>query len=218
MGPRNVGLPAITGTARDGEVLTLNTGLWTGHRPDHLLLLVGTLRSHLRSGARRRQRRLTKDDIGQQLAATVTARNAIATVPVTVRTPTVGAKTVGRQAQAPLTLPGHADRRPGGRPHHQNLDPAAAARAGRVEDRPELQGPRLPLQATKTIKVRKGKARTVKLRQLQRRMRAGTVVVITVRKGNTLGKYIRLRSRRSAAPSRVDRCVAPKSSKPVKCT
>ncbi len=53
---------------------------------------------------------------------------------------------------------------------------------------------------------------------LQRRMRAGTTVVITVRKGNTLGKYIRLRFRRGTAPARVDRCVAPKSSKPVKCS
>ena len=70
---------------------------------------------------------------------------------------------------------------------------------------------------TNTVKVRKGKARTVALPRLQRQMRAGTTVVITVRKGNTLGKYIRLRFRRGTAPARVDRCVAPKSSKPVKC-
>ena len=67
------------------------------------------------------------------------------------------------------------------------------------------------------MKVRNGKSRTVALPKLQQRMPAGTTVVITVRKGNTLGKYIRLRSRRRSAPARVDRCVAPKSSKPVKC-
>ena len=67
------------------------------------------------------------------------------------------------------------------------------------------------------VKVRSGRSRTVALRRLQRRMRAGTVVVITVRKGNTLGKYIRLRFRSGLAPARVDRCVAPKSSKPLKC-
>ncbi len=65
--------------------------------------------------------------------------------------------------------------------------------------------------------MRSGESRTVALRRLQRRMRAGTVVVITVRKGNTLGKYIRLRFRRGLAPARVDRCVAPNSSKPLKC-
>ena len=68
-----------------------------------------------------------------------------------------------------------------------------------------------------TVRVRKGKSRTVALPKLQRRMAAGTTVVITVRKGNTLGKYIRLRFRRGFAPARVDRCVAPKSSKPLKC-
>ena len=67
------------------------------------------------------------------------------------------------------------------------------------------------------VKVRSGQSRTVALRRLQRRMRAGTVVVITVRKGNTLGKYIRLRFRRGLAPARTDRCVAPNSSKPLKC-
>ena len=41
--------------------------------------------------------------------------------------------------------------------------------------------------------------------------------MITVRKGNTLGKYIRLRFRSGLAPARADRCVAPKSSKPLKC-
>ena len=69
----------------------------------------------------------------------------------------------------------------------------------------------------KTVRVRKGKSRTVAFKALQRRMRAGTTVVITVRKGNTLGKYVRLRFRRGCAPARVDRCVAPKSPKPVKC-
>ena len=66
--------------------------------------------------------------------------------------------------------------------------------------------------------MRKGKTRAVAFKALQRRMRAGTTVVITVRKGNTLGKYIRLRFRRASAPARIDRCVAPKSPKPVKCS
>ena len=48
--------------------------------------------------------------------------------------------------------------------------------------------------------MRKGKTRMVAFGRLQRRMRAGTTVVITVRKGNTLGKYIRLRFRRGTAP------------------
>ena len=62
-----------------------------------------------------------------------------------------------------------------------------------------LPRPRLPVPQEQ-VKVRKGKSRTVTLATLQRRMRAGTTVVITVRKGNTLGKYIRLRFRRGQRP------------------
>ncbi|MEJ7714248.1 MAG: hypothetical protein WKF40_00500 [Thermoleophilaceae bacterium] len=58
---------------------------------------------------------------------------------------------------------------------------------------------------------------TMRLRRLEGRLAAGLTVVITVRKGNTLGKYTRLRFRRGLAPARVDRCVAPKSPKPVSC-
>ena len=217
VGPRNVGLPAITGTARDGEVLTLNTGLWTGTDPITYSYSWARCDPTCAPVPGGRQRRLTKDDIGQQLAATVTARNAIATVPVTVRTPTVGAKTVAaklkRLSPFPVML---IDGRVAGR-----ITRISTLRLRRVPGGSRIglscKGRGCPFKR-RTIKVRKGKARTVKLRQLQRRMRAGTVVVITVRKGNTLGKYIRLRFRRSAAPSRVDRCVAPKSSKPVKCT
>jgi len=57
----------------------------------------------------------------------------------------------------------------------------------------------------------------MRLRRLEGRLAAGVTVVITVRKGNTLGKYTRLRFQRGLAPARLDRCVAPKSSKPVSC-
>jgi len=63
--------------------------------------------------------------------------------------------------------------------------------------------------------VRKGS--TIRLRRLERRLRSGVTVVITVRKGKTLGKYVRLRFRRGLAPARIDRCVAPGSSKPRPC-
>ena len=66
--------------------------------------------------------------------------------------------------------------------------------------------------------VRGTGSRDVRIAPLQRRLRAGTVIVITVRKGNTVGKYIRLRFRGGSAPARVDRCVVPKSSKPVSCS
>jgi hypothetical protein len=63
--------------------------------------------------------------------------------------------------------------------------------------------------------LRRGSRMT--LARLQGRLRAGTVITITVRKGRTLGKYTRLRIRRATAPARVDRCVRPGSSKPVPC-
>ncbi|HYI37007.1 MAG TPA: hypothetical protein VEX39_10400, partial [Thermoleophilaceae bacterium] len=202
--PRNVGAPTIAGTARDGEVLTLNTGLWTGTDPitySYSWVRCDPACAPVPGGQRRR---LTKDDVGQQLAATVTARNAIGTVPVTVRTATVAAKAapstkLKRLSPFPTML---IDGRVAGR-----ITRISTLRLRRVPGGSRIglscKGRGCPFRK-RTIKVRKGKTRTVKLRQLQRRMRAGTVVVITVRKGNTLGKYIRLRFRRSAAPSRVD--------------
>jgi hypothetical protein len=65
----------------------------------------------------------------------------------------------------------------------------------------------------RTVKRRSG----LRLRGLEKSLRSGTVIVIVVRKGNTIGKYTRLRIRGGAAPSRLDRCIRPGASRPSAC-
>ena len=57
----------------------------------------------------------------------------------------------------------------------------------------------------------------LRIRGLERRLRSGTVITIIVRKGNTIGKYTRLRIRRGAPPSRIDRCIRPGATRPSAC-
>ena len=69
----------------------------------------------------------------------------------------------------------------------------------------------------KVTKKSKRGARTVRLRRLERFMRADIVLRITIRKPGTIGKYTRIRIRRVKLPVRVDRCLRPGSSKPEIC-
>ncbi|MDQ3435199.1 MAG: hypothetical protein M3481_11060 [Actinomycetota bacterium] len=58
----------------------------------------------------------------------------------------------------------------------------------------------------------------MRVRRLERKLRAGTVITVLIRKGLLLGKYTRIRIRRNAPPTRVDRCLAPGSERPVSCS
>lgn len=60
--------------------------------------------------------------------------------------------------------------------------------------------------------------RAVRFRAMERRLRAGTVITVMVTKSSRIGKYTRFTIRSGAAPRRVDRCLAPGSFKPVKCS
>jgi PKD repeat protein len=60
-------------------------------------------------------------------------------------------------------------------------------------------------------------ARVVRVRRLERVLRAGVMVQIFVTKQDTIGKYTRFKMRRGKAPSRADRCLDPSSSRPIAC-
>ena len=68
-------------------------------------------------------------------------------------------------------------------------------------------------RARRTIRRRAG----LRIKGLERLLRSGTVITIVVRKGNTIGKYTRLRIRRGAPPARIDRCVRPGAARPSAC-
>jgi hypothetical protein len=62
------------------------------------------------------------------------------------------------------------------------------------------------------------KGKTIALRRLARRFRAGAVIEIRVTKSETIGKYTRLRFRAGRTPRRIDRCLKPgKPNKPYRC-
>ena len=214
--PTNVAAPTISGSAREGELLTVNAGQWRGTDPVTYDYSWQRCRATCQTVASTQRYRAIAADVSSALVATVTARNPAGTATATVRTGPIAAKSSVSALKRISPFP-------------QMLIDGRVA--GRTTSITTLRLRRVPGGATvglacrgrgcpfrrKTIKVRGGSSRTVALKRLQRRMRAGTVVVITVRKGNALGKYIRLRFRRGLAPARLDRCVAPRSSKPVRC-
>ncbi len=214
--PQNVVAPTITGDAREGNVLGVALGQWTGTDPIRYSFkwsscATGGSCTAVGSGASYRVRAA---DVGDRLVLGVTGTNVAGATGVLVATGFVPAKArLSRLSPFPTLL---IDGRVAGRTTR-----ISTLRLRRVPGGSTInaacKGRACPFRKSR-VRVRKSKkSRTVTLRRLQRRMRAGTVVVVTVRKGNTLGKYVRLRFRRGSAPARVDRCVKPKSSKPLKC-
>jgi hypothetical protein len=214
--PTNVARPAITGDAREGQTVRASLGQWTGTDPISYTYAWTSCAATCRAVSSSNAYRVTSADVGRRLLVAITARNAVGSGSVQVATGVIARRAttaaLKRLSPFPTLL---IDGRVAGR-----ITRISTLRLRRVPGGATVniacKGRGCPYRKSK-VRVRKGKSRTVALRKLQRRMREKTTVVITVRKGNTLGKYIRLRFRRAAAPSRVDRCVAPGSSKPVKC-
>ena len=57
----------------------------------------------------------------------------------------------------------------------------------------------------------------VRVRALQRSYRPGATIEIRVTQRRKIGKYTRVKSRRGKAPLRIDRCLMPGSTRPVRC-
>lgn len=60
-------------------------------------------------------------------------------------------------------------------------------------------------------------ARLISLRSLRRTYRPKATIEIRVTKAKKIGKYTRVRTRRGKAPVRLDRCLMPGKTKPVRC-
>ena len=60
-------------------------------------------------------------------------------------------------------------------------------------------------------------ARTIRIRSLQRTYRPKTTIEIRITQAKKIGKYTRIRTRRGKAPVRVDRCLMPGNTTPVRC-
>jgi hypothetical protein len=60
-------------------------------------------------------------------------------------------------------------------------------------------------------------ASLVRVKKLERLLRAGAVVKIYVTQRGRIGKYTRVKIRAGKAPARIDKCLAPNSWRPINC-
>ena len=76
-----------------------------------------------------------------------------------------------------------------------------------------------PLQraAAARIKRKAVAAKLISLRSLRRTYRPKATIEIRVTQAGKIGKYTRVRTRRGKAPVRLDRCLMPGKTKPVRC-
>ena len=59
--------------------------------------------------------------------------------------------------------------------------------------------------------------RLVRVRALQRTYRPRATVALRITQRGKIGKYVRIRTRRGRAPTRIDRCLMPGRSRPLRC-
>jgi len=65
------------------------------------------------------------------------------------------------------------------------------------------------------LRTRSGGRR--RIRELHRKLAAGTVVTVRVTRPNAYGKYTRFAIRRGRPPARIDRCLRGSARRPVRC-
>jgi hypothetical protein len=215
--PVNVKAPEIAGTVRDGELLTASPGVWTGAGPINFGYAWSSCTADVSSCVTRaagQTYRPTAADIGRRLGLVVTGTNAAGARQAVVFSGAVGKrstiKSYKRMSPFPVLVIG--GRVAGG------VTTITSMRLRRVPAgsivNTACKGKGCPYRKSRA-RVRKGG--TVRVRRLERRLRAGLTLVVTVRQPDRIGKYVRLRLRSGSAPARVDLCVRPGSSKPISC-
>ena len=237
----NVTPPQITGTVRQGELLSVTQGTWNGTTP-----LTYTYRWERCDGACTEVATsalygVAAADVGKRLKVTVTATGPggtdaassplsgiVATTPATGGSGGVGGGGVGSGGGGggTGTTPGRTTLR--------KLSPfPVVAIGGRVRGLgafvSQLRVSRAPRGATVTVTCkgrdcpfrrtsRKIRRRSgLRIKSLEKGLRRGTVIVIVIRKGKTIGKYTRLRIREGAPPARIDSCIRPGARGPSAC-
>jgi hypothetical protein len=215
--PVNTKAPEIDGTARQGELLTGLPGVWTGVAPITFSYAWSSCASDLSGCVTRasgQTYRPTAADVGRRLGLAVTGTNSAGARQAVVFSGIVGrpstVKAFRRMSPFPVLVIGG---RVAGR-----VTTISSMRLKRVPTgsvvNTSCSGKGCPYRKSRT-RVRKGG--TVRIKRLERRMRAGLTLVITVRQTDRIGKYVRLRLRNGSAPARIDRCVRPGSSAPIAC-
>lgn len=214
--PSNVSPPSIQGSLRAGELLTGSPGQWTGTAP--ITFVYAWVSCATPTAAACAVRSYTRTyrpgsaDVGRYLALGVQAINPAGSRQALIFSAVVKpkAKALNRLRPFPVLVVG--GRVSGRVTNVTSVRLRRVPRGARVST--SCSGRGCPYRKSSAV-VRRGS--TIRLSRLEKALPSGVTLVITVRKGNTMGKYTRLRFRPGLVPARVDRCVTPKSSRPVAC-
>ena len=221
----NVTPPQVSGTIRQGFVVFAALGGWNGTHPLAYTYLWERCDVTCTQVATGSSYGVAAADVGKRLKVTVTA------------TGPGGSDTAASPLSAVVAAGFPGVGAPGATPGTRRLRrlspfPVVAIggrifRSGVVVS--QLRISRAPTGATVTVTCKgrdcpfKRARRTIRrrsglrLKGLEKALRRGTVIVIVVRKGNTIGKYTRLRIRTGAPPARLDRCIRPGARGPSAC-
>ncbi len=216
--PANVVPPSISGTQREGQVLTAAQGSWSGSGPiTYSYEWLRCAPACTTTGATGETYPLTAADAKRRMMVRVTAVNQAGTATASATSAVVAAlpkppATPAVRLLSPFPVVIITGRIARGTAVITTLAVRNAPRGATVTVR--CTGPDCPVAQTKRKLRRSSRMR---LRAFEHELRAGTVITILIRKGRALGKYTRIRIRRKAAPSRIDRCVKPGSQRPVSC-
>lgn len=230
--PTILTVPSITGTARSGSVLTATGARWEGSPtlwPVYRWLRCDDAERsscHLISGARGTSYTASDADVGTRLRVWLAlTSSASRSRDDAVSNPS--AAVAAKPAPAPVAvgpLQGATKRQLG------MLRPFPVVRVHGWLTRSGARLTMLTVRAPRGARVsircagrscpRPSWARTAALMHitsLQRRLRAGTRIVVTVTKPGFIGKRTVLLIHRGKAPTRVDRCLYPRSPKVRRC-
>jgi Ig domain of plant-specific actin-binding protein len=219
--PHNEAAPEVTGVAAEGQLLSASVGFWRSVAP--LSFGYQWIRCDQSGGAcvnvdgaTGAQYRLVALDVGHTLRAGVTASN-----------------NRGRQATVftrPTDLVQHAAPRAPRRarllsPFPKIVLAGVLTRSGVAISEFTIRAPRGTLATIRCRgrgcpfrlrRVRLRKART-RVHSLERRLRAGVRIEVSVTKAGFIGKFSRFRVRRGRVPSKKELCLRPGARRPSRC-
>jgi hypothetical protein len=221
--PNNERLPEVGGNAVQGQVLSGSVGFWRSVAS--LSFGYQWLRCDLGggscvtvAGATGATYRLTAADAGHRLRVGVTARNSRPREATVFSAATAAVQRV-------------AARRPAGRglrllsPFPRIVLAGVVTRSGAAISEFTIRGPRgasirircrgrgCPFR-TKRLRLRRGR---VRVHALERRLRAGITIEVTIGRRGFIGKFSRFRIRRGSVPARTDLCLRPAARRPTRC-
>jgi hypothetical protein len=219
----NLQAPAIVGVPQLGRSLRATTGRWgpgvpTGFRYRWLRCRADGSDCALISGATGARYEVGRLDIGSRLRVRVTAIGA------------AGPSASESALTAVITAPLAASQRRQPPPRLMRPFPRVRikgyfTRFGAVLKLVTVRGPRQARIAVSCRgddcpyrhRARRLSRRVVRIRSLERYLRAGTQLVVRVTKARRIGKYTRIMILADRPPARRDRCVMPAGLAPVRC-